>query len=239
MTKAVVFLLDVDNTLLDCDYLVADYRHHIKEQLGETSADRYWAIFNEMRSELGYVDYLGALQRYRLELERQNDGGSVDPLQLSLIAGYMIDYPFAERLYDRAFAVIRHLSSFGMCVILTDGDVVLQPRKIQRAGLWDAVDGRVLIYVHKEEKLGSVEQLYPAQHYVLIDDKPAVLAAVKSSWRSRVTTILPLQGHYALDEMSRSNYCPSDIIINDISQAAGFDLPAMFGKIPENLQQTA
>ena len=151
----------------------------------------------------------------------------------------MIDYPFAERLYDRAFEVIRQLSHLGKTVILTDGDIVLQPRKIQRAGLWDAVGGRVLIYVHKENMLDAVEQYYPAVHYVMIDDKPGILAAVKAHWQSRVTTILPLQGHYALDVARLAHYPAPDMIINEIGGLADVDLPAIFGKTRETLRQKA
>ena len=239
MNKQVVFLLDVDNTLLDGDCWIVDLKRYIEREIGETSAARYWVIFNQIRTELGYVDYLGALQHFRLEVDGRNNVQIVEPQQLSRIASYIIDYPFAERLYDRAFEVIRHLSRFGTSVILTDGDIVLQPRKIQRAGLWEAVDGRVLIYVYKEQKLAAIEQRYPAQHYVLIDDKPSVLAAVKSSWQSRVTTILPLQGHYALDAAGLSNYDAPDIIVGDIGALANLDLQAIFEKIPETCQNTA
>jgi len=239
MTEDAVFLLDVDNTLLDGDYLVADLRRFIATEIGAPAADRYWAIFNAMLSELGYVDYLGALQRYRLEVELRNDALDFDPQHLPRIANFLMDYPFKERLYNRAFEVIRHLAGFGQCVILTDGDVGLQTRKIQRAGLWDALAGRVLIYVHKEKMLGEVARRYPARHYVIIDDKPGILAAVKAIWRSRVTTVLPLQGHYALDAAGRAAYPAPDIVINNIGQLADFNLPVVFGKRLDTIEYTA
>ena len=236
MSKDVVFLLDVDNTLLDGDQLVADLKRCVEREIGAACATRYWTIFNKMRSQFGYVDYLGALQRYRIEVGIRRDAQSLDSQPIARIARFLIDYPFAERLYDRAFEVIRHLAKFGKTVILTDGDVVLQPRKIQRAGLWDAVGGRVLIYVHKENMLDEVEQHYRADHYVMIDDKPGILAAVKENWQARVTTILPLQGHYALDAPRLASFPAPDIIINSIGELADLDLPTMFEKIPETVQ---
>ena len=162
----VVFLLDVDNTLLDNDQIIADLQAHLERQFGSVSASRYWAIFEALRSELGYVDYLGALQRYRLDVE---DGQGDDPRLLQM-STFLIDYPFAQRLYPRAREVIARLNSFGRTVILSDGDVVFQPRKVQRSGLWEAVSGRVLIYIHKEQMLDAVQRHYPARHYVMVDD---------------------------------------------------------------------
>ena len=242
MTEDVVFLIDVDNTLLDNDHLLAELRHYIEREIGAAGSARYWAIFNALRSELGYVDYLGALQRYRVELELANvelsSGAtnvdraiaepSVDAQQLARIASFLLDYSFAERLYPRAFEVLHHLGQQGQTVILTDGDVVLQPHKIRRSGLWDAVAARVLIYVHKEKKLDAVARHYPARHYVMIDDKPAILAAVKAHWLARVTTVLPLQGHYALDAVSLASYPAPDITISNIGALADLDLSALF-----------
>ena len=239
MSENVVFLLDVDNTLLDGDQLVADFKRCVEREIGASCAARYWAIFNDLRNELGFVDYLGALQRYRIEVGIRRDAQSLDSQPIARMASFLIDYPFAERLYDRAFEVIRHLGDFGNTVVLTDGDVVLQPRKIQRSGLWDAVGGRVLIYIHKENMLDAVEQYYPATHYVMIDDKPGILSAVKAKWQSRVTTILPLQGHYALDAMRLSNFSEPDVIINDIGKLASTDLAALFEKTAVAIQHKA
>ena len=176
MSADVVFLLDVDNTLLDGDRIVADLHDHLKREFGVDCAQRYWTIFDKMRAELGYVDYLGALQRYRLDVEK----GSANEQRLLMMSSFLIDYPFADRLYPRALEVIAHLDRFGPTVLLTDGDVVFQPRKLQRSGLWDAVDGRALIYVHKEKVLDAVQRHYPARHYVMVDDKLRILTAMKA-----------------------------------------------------------
>lgn len=216
----VVFLLDVDNTLLDNDRVIADLRGHLKVQFGTGSAARYWAIFEGLRSELGYADYLGALQRYRLDAEL----GEGADLRLLHMSPFLIDYPFADRLYPRALEVIERLSSFGPTVILTDGDVVFQPRKIQRSGLWDAVSGRVLIYIHKEQMLDSVQRHFPARHYVMIDDKLRILAAMKAAMQSRLTSVFPRQGHYALDPIAAAAYPPADIAIEHIGDLLHIDM---------------
>lgn len=224
MTSAneVVFFLDVDNTLLNNDCIVADLSAHLEREFGDKSRDRYWAAFEALRLELGYADYLGALQRYRLSARN-------DP-KLLLMSTFLVDYPFADRLYPGALDVIEHLCRWGLTVILTDGDVVFQPRKIQRSGLWDAVDGRVLIYLHKEQMLDEVEQLYPARHYVIVDDKLRILAAMKKIWGDRLTTVFPRQGHYAFDPKQLT--CPpADITVQRIGDLINFDLPALLGTI--------
>ena len=207
MTTAerVVFLLDVDDTLLDNDAAQDDYLDYIARQVGPHAARRYWAIFRGLSDVLGYADYLGALQLYRLE-DRQ------DP-RVQLLSSYLLDYRFADRLYPRALEVLKYLQSLGQTVILTDGDVVLQPRKIERSGLGAAVEGRVLVCVHKERELEEVGRLYPADHYVLVDDKLRVLAAVKKVWGQRVTTVQPLQGRYALDPEEQAAYPPADVTV--------------------------
>ena len=190
----VVFLLDCDNTLLDNDRVQDDLRAHLEREFGPENRDRYWRIFEDLRTELGYADYLGALQRYRL--------GAMNDPQLLQMSSFLVDYPFADRLYHSSFDVIEHLSRLGPTVILSDGDVVFQPRKIQRSGLWEAVEGRVLIYIHKELMLDDVKQRYPARHYVMVDDKLR-LAAMKKIWGNRLTTVFPRQGHYALDPKNK------------------------------------
>ena len=190
-THHAVFLFDVDNTLLDNDHITADLKRHLERQVGHEQQERYWAIFEELRRELGYADYLGALQRYRLEHPRDS--------HLLTVSHFMVNYPFANRLFPNALDVIEHVKQWGAAVILSDGDVVFQPRKIERSGLFEAVDGNVLIYVHKEQELDDVERRYPAEHFVLIDDKLRILSAVKERWRARVTTVFPRQGHYAHD----------------------------------------
>ncbi len=220
MTSDVVFLLDVDNTLLDADRIVDDLRDHLERTFGVACARRYWAIFDVLREDLGYVDYLGALQRYRLDVEQ----GSADEQRLMMMSSFLMDYPFADRLYPRAMEVITHLRRLGPTVILTDGDVVLQPRKLQRSGLWDAVDGRALIYVHKEKVLDAVQRQYPARHYVMVDDKLRILAAMKAIWRERLTTVFPRQGHYALDPAVVAAQPAADVTIERIGELADLDL---------------
>ena len=206
----VVFLLDVDNTLLDNDAVIDDLRRHLSEAFGAECGQRYWDIFDELRRELGYADYLGSLQRYRVEHPR-------DPhvLRLSL---FLLHYPFATRVYPRALDVIAALRQLGRAVILTDGDVVFQPYKVERSGLWAAVDGDVLIYVHKEHMLDDVERRYPARHYVMVDDKLHILAAMKSTWGRRLTTVFVGQGHYAHDLSLRAMQPPADIAIDSIGE---------------------
>ena len=215
----VVFLLDVDNTLLDNDRITADLKQHLIRAFGVERQQRYWKIFEERRAELGYADYLGALQRYRVE-------NPYDPhlLQLSF---YLVDYPFAERLFPGALDVISRLRAWGPTVILSDGDVVFQPRKVQRSGLFEAVEGHALIYIHKEQQLSDVEKRYPAEHYVLVDDKLRILTAVKQVWGSRLTTVFPRQGHYAYDAKTLATYPPADIAIERIGELLDFDLPTL------------
>ncbi len=204
----VVFLVDVDNTLLDNDAVERDLRRYIEAACGGECAERYWEIFEELRADLGYADYLGALQRYRVEHPR-------DP-QLLNVSLFLVNYPFADRLYPRAIEVLTGLAERGQVVILTDGDVVFQPRKVERAGIWNAVSGRVLIYIHKELMLDDVEHRYPARRYVLVDDKLRILAAVKRAWGGRVRTVFARQGHYALDPALVAGYPAADLAIDRI-----------------------
>ncbi|MDB5953673.1 HAD family hydrolase [Ramlibacter sp.] len=227
MDHEVVFLLDVDNTLLDNDRVIADLGLHLEQEFGAANARRYWAIFEDLRSELGYADYLGALQRYRLDAERR--GG--DDARLLQMSSFLIDYPFADRLYPRALQVIEQLGNFGPTVIFSDGDVVFQPRKVQRSGLWDAVGGRVLIYIHKERMLGELQRRFPARHYVLVDDKPRILAAMKDALRERLTTVFARQGHYALDLASVASYPAPDLSISSIGDLLDADLLTLVGQL--------
>ena len=216
-----VFLFDVDNTLIDNDAVILDYRAHLERACGREAADHYWAIFEHLREELGYADYLGALQRYRLAHRH-------DP-RLLLVSSYLLDYPFANRLYARALAVVAHASRLGTTVILSDGDVVFQPRKIERSGLRRAVEDRVLICIHKEAELNEVERMYPAEHYVLVDDKPRILGAVKRAWGSRVTTVFVRQGHYALDPAAVAGNPPADVSIGAIGELGHVDPLRLLG----------
>jgi FMN phosphatase YigB (HAD superfamily) len=215
----VVILFDVDDTLLDNDAVQEDLSAHLERTLGAAGRDRYWAIFEALRSELGYADYLGTLQRYRLEAQEDS--------RLLTVASFLLDYPFASRLYRGALAAIAHMQRLGTTVILSDGDVVLQPRKIQRSGLWEAVQGRVLIYIHKEQMLEAVARHYPARHYVMVDDKLRILAAIKQHWGSRVTSIFPRQGHFAHDAAATAAYPAADLSIDAIGDLPGYDIATM------------
>jgi len=224
MTKTpdVVFLFDVDNTLIDNDRVQAHLSEHLEQTYGTAARDRYWKLFEELRSELGYADYLGALERYRMEdLHRP---------ELLRMSNWLVDYPFAERLYPRALDAVRHVQQWGTVVILSDGDAVFQPRKVERSGLWHLFDNRVLIYIHKEQELDDVGRLYPADHYVLIDDKLRILAAVKKIWGDNVTTVFPKQGHYALDSQTLAEYPPADIELASIGDLLNYDLSSFLKK---------
>ena len=212
-----VFLFDVDNTLLDNDRVTADLKRQLELEVGHERQERYWAIFEELRRELGYADYLGALQRYRAIYPH-------DPHVLT-VSHFLLHYPFADRLFPNSLEAVEHVKQFGTPVILTDGDVVFQPHKIHDSGLYDAFDGAVLIYIHKEVELEDVEQRYPADHYFLIDDKLRILTAVKKIWKERVTTIFVRQGHYALDEKAISAYPPADLSIDSIGDL--LELPVL------------
>jgi FMN phosphatase YigB (HAD superfamily) len=217
----VVFLFDVDNTLLDNDRVEKELRRHMEREFGAGSRDRYFDILEELRAELGYADYLGALQIYRLE--------DMCDLRLLMMSSFLVDYPFANRLYPGSLDVLEHVRAWGETVILSDGDVVFQPRKVQRSGLWEAVEGRVLIYIHKELMLDDVEGNYPARHYVMVDDKLRILAAMKRIWGDRLTTVWPRQGHYALDSKAIATYPPADLTIERIGDLVNYGLPALLG----------
>jgi len=204
----IVFLFDVDNTLLDNDRVTADLREHLEQEVGAARAQRYWVIFEKLRTELGYADYLGALQQYRGEYPHD--------MRLLMMSRFLINYPFANRLYPNSLDAIEHVKQWGPVGLLTDGDVVFQPRKVDCSGLFEAVNGQVLIYVHKEKELKDVERHLPADHYVLVDDKLRILTAVKKVWRSRVTTVFVRQGHYALDAKIVAEYPAADVSLERI-----------------------
>jgi FMN phosphatase YigB (HAD superfamily) len=211
-----VFLFDVDNTLLNNDHVTADLKRHLEQQVGPEREQRYWDIFEQIRTELGYADYLGALQRYRIEYPR-------DPGLLT-VSHFFINYPFATRLYPDSLDAIEYVKQWGKAVILSDGDVVFQPLKVERAGIYEAVSGNVLIYIHKEKELQDVERRFPADHYVLIDDKIRILSDVKKIWGAKVTTVFPRQGHYALDPAIIAAYPPADISIARIGDLLNLKL---------------
>ncbi|MBV9929229.1 MAG: HAD family hydrolase [Acidobacteria bacterium] len=216
-----VFLFDVDNTLLDNDRVTADLRRYLEREVGSERSDRYWAIFESLRAELGYADYLGALQRYRVECPYDS--------HLLAVSTYLVNYPFANRLFPNSLDAIEHCRQWGPVVILSDGDVVFQPRKVERSGLFEAVEGNILIYIHKELELEDVERRYPAGHYVMVDDKLRILSAMKKSWGARLTTVFPRQGHYALDAKEVAKYPPADVTVERIGELLAFDLNALRG----------
>jgi len=220
-SSRITFLFDVDNTLLDHDRVVQDYHRHLGNVFGVERQSRYWECFEELRAELGYADYLGALQRYRAE--RPWDAGFLEA------SNFLIEYPFANRLFPGSLDAVEHVSSMGRAAILTDGDVVFQPRKIRRSGLFEAVEGNVLIYIHKEFELADVEHRYPSEHFVLIDDKLRILTAVKKTWGERVTTVFVRQGHYAFDP-GIEQYPSADITLESIASVATVEISRFLGK---------
>jgi FMN phosphatase YigB (HAD superfamily) len=220
----IVFLFDVDNTLLDNDRVTADLKRYLEQRVGAERQQSYWDIFEQLRSELGYADYLGALQRYRIN--NPHEPG------LLAVSHFLINYPFATRLYPDSLDVIEYVKQWGKAAILSDGDVVFQPRKIERSGIYEAVDGNVLIYIHKEKELADVERRFPADHYVLIDDKIRILTEVKKIWETKVTTVFPKQGHYALDPKIAGAYPPADISVNRIGELLNYKAEAFLSGKP-------
>lgn len=208
-TGEVIFLLDVDNTLLDNDRFAADLGDRLERAFGAPERARYWAIFGRLREQLGIADYLASLQAFRAGLDDHPD--------LLAMSEFLLEYPFAARLFPRALEAVAHLSTLGRPAVLSDGDVVFQPRKIQRSGIWEAVEGRVMIYLHKERVLDHMQQRYPANHYVMVDDKPNLLAAMKSTLKDRLTTVFVRQGHYALATESNSVDPAPDVTIERIA----------------------
>jgi len=215
----IVFLVDVDNTLLNNDHIQDDLKRHLEREFGAACRDQYWAILEQLFTDLGYRDYLGALQRFRVEHPRD--------AHLLAMSSFLVDYPFANRLYPGSLDVLERFRSWGPTVILSDGDVVFQPRKVERSGIFEAVAGHVLIYIHKEEALDDVERRYPAEHYVLVDDKLRILDAVKKIWGDRVTTVFPRQGQYAHDSKAIAGYLPPDLTVERIGDLLDYDLAAM------------
>ncbi len=212
----IVFLFDVDNTLLDNDRVTADLKRHLETEMGPDRARHYWEAFEQLRTELGYADYLGALQRYRLQYPHD--------ARLLEVSYFLISYPFANRLFPGSIDAVEHAQQTGPAVILSDGDVVFQPHKVYRSGLYEVFQGKVLIYIHKEQELGHIEELYPAEHYVVVDDKLRILTAIKDVWQSCVTTVFVRQGHYAHDEEAIAKYPPADVTMERIGEFVGFDV---------------
>ena len=229
MRHPVVFLVDVDNTLVDNDRVAADLKRHLEREIGHEREAHYWAIFEALRAELGYADYLGALQRYRVAHPRD--------LQVLTVSSFLVDYPFANRLYPGSLDVLEQFRAWGPTVILSDGDAVFQPRKIERSGLHALVEGHVLIYIHKEHELDDVERRYPADHYVLVDDKLRILTAVKRAWERRVTTVFVRQGHYALEPRIDTTYPAADVAVARIGELLAYDLASLLTAARPSLEQ--
>ena len=215
----IVFLFDVDNTLLDNDRVTDDLKRHLDAEMGPDRARHYWEAFEHLRSELGYADYLGALQRTRLRYPHD--------LRLLEVSYFLLSYPFANRLFPGSLDAVEHAQQQATAVILSDGDVVFQPHKVYRSGLYEVFQGKVLIYVHKEQELDHIEELYPAEHYVVVDDKLRILAAIKEIWKSRVTTVFVRQGHYAHDQQAIAKYPAADVTLERIGELAGLDVGAL------------
>lgn len=208
-----VFLFDVDNTLLDNDAVSADLRDYLTRTVGKERCERYWTIFEAMRNLVGYADYLGALQQYRTDYPRS--------MKVLAVSDFLINYPFQNRVLPGAFDVLKAANEHGQAAILSDGDVVFQPHKIKRSGLYEAVKGNALVYVHKEHELSDVAERFPADHYVFVDDKLRLLDAVKKIWKNKVTTVFPRQGHYAHDPAILAKYPPADVTIEHIGDLQG------------------
>ena len=221
-THELVFLFDVDNTLLDNDHVERDLRQHLSQTFSAQAKERYFEIFEQIRHDIGYADFLGTLEQYRIEKMH-------DPRVLGMSI-WLVDYPFAQRLYPDALDVIHHVRHWGVPVILSDGDAVFQPRKVEQAGLWDAFKGHVLIYIHKETILEDVEKFYPAEHYVMVDDKLRLLAAIKQYRGKRVTTVFVKQGHYASDPDTLSRYPAADLQVDRIGDLLNYDRAAFLKK---------
>jgi len=219
LPNSIVFLVDVDNTLLDNDRIQDDIKRHLEREFGVAARERYWTILEQLFADLGYRDYLGALQRYRVEHPRD--------IHLLSMSSFLVDYPFANRLYPGSLDVLERFREWGRTVILSDGDVVFQPRKVERSGIFEAVEGHVLIYIHKEKALDDVERRYPAEHYVLVDDKLRILTAVKKIWGDRVSTVFPRQGQYAHDPKVVAACPPADLTVECIGDLLDYDFPAL------------
>ncbi len=211
-----LFLLDVDNTLLDNDRFTADLGERLESSFGAAERARYWDIFAQRRAALGLADYLGSLQEFRAGLD--------DDPKLLEMSQFLLEYPFSGRLFPHALETVAHLRALGTPVVLSDGDIVFQPRKIQRSGIWDAVEGRVMIYVHKEKVLDHMQRRYAAKHYVMVDDKANLLAAMKLVMGARLTTVFVRQGHYALSPESQTAAPAPDLVIERIADLLNHNL---------------
>lgn len=218
-----VILLDIDNTLYDNDRFADQLHARLARDFGASGLARYQKIYENLRDQRDYADYLGALQKFRPDLD-------LDPKLLHM-SSFLLDFPFPDLLYPQALETVAHLHTLGLPVILSDGDVVFQPRKIQRSGLWDAVDGRVLVTLHKEKELDSMQRMYPAERYVMVDDKPQLLAPMKDALGERITTVFVRQGHYAAESTPSEISPPPDLVIERIGDLRHHDVSTLTGRV--------
>jgi FMN phosphatase YigB (HAD superfamily) len=227
----VVFLLDVDNTLFDNDRFKSDLAARLLQDFGPKDSEAYWAHYDALRNEVGYVDYLAALQRLRADID--------ETPKLLGMSSFILDYAFPGNLYSDALASIAHLRGLGTPVIFSDGDIVFQPRKIQRSGIWDAVAGRVIVAVHKQAALSAMQHRFPARHYVMVDDKPQILAAMKAVLGDRLTTVFVKQGHYAMESVMATISPAPDRTIDRIGELRSLDLQWLFSDAPAHITASA
>jgi len=187
----VFFLVDVDNTLFDNDRFAVELSAHLEKSFNVAERERYWSLHKKRWAEFGISDYLGTMQQFRQGLQN-------DPSLLQM-SSFLLDFPFGDLLYPHALEVVKHMRSLGPASALSDGDMVFQPRKLQHSGIFDAFHGNALIYEHKQHELDLLQQRFPAQRYVMIDDKPNILADMKKVLGDRLTTVFVRQGRYAAD----------------------------------------
>lgn len=218
-SDSVVCLLDFDNTLIDNDRIVADLLGYLQREVGDICRRRYWEIFEELRAKFDYTDYLGALQRFR-------DEHPHDPHLVSLSL-FLLNYPFHKVLFPKALDVVAHVKQWSQPVMLADGDVLLQSYKLAQSGVYDVVERQVLICIHKENELDMVAERYPADHYVMVDDKLRVLTAMKEKWGDKLTTVFPRQGHYALDPDILGKYPAADVTIESVGELLELDFMSL------------
>ncbi len=204
-----VFLIDVDNTLIDNDAVKKDLDEHITVELGPALAARFWEIYEQARKERETVDIPLALSRLRT----QTSLADMDEQTYLHVHSIFDNYPFFERLYPGTLETLHYLRTLGLTVIVSDGDRFFQAEKIFASNLAEAVEGRVLIYIHKQQHLDEIVRQYPADHYVMIDDKPEILADTKELWGKRVTTAFVQQGKYAA-EQKPPNFAPDISVLH-------------------------
>ena len=217
-----VFLIDLDNTILDNDGVKQDIEAKMLEILGERLAERFWHYYEAVRKDLDYIDFFETMMRLR-------DENPTDAAVVDEATGTLMDWDFCPRLYPRAIETVLHLKSLGLPLVLSDGDPVFQPMKIHQCGVTQAVDGRVLIFVHKERFLPAVQARFRAERYVLIDDKPGILMRSKAALGDRLTTVHVLQGKYATDPKLAVDYTP-DIVVPNFSDLLTYDADAFMLK---------